>query len=337
MGLAVSSSLEAIALVSGLSVTYRPDGSQLVRALDQATLSIRPGERVGVLGESGSGKSTLAAAFLRLLPADARYESGLVQFKGRDVLALPESELRQIRGAEIALIPQDPALVLNPVLSVGNQIAEVLRAHSRMNARERARRVDELLSEVGFDRPQDIKTAYPYQLSGGQRQRIVIAQAMVCRPALVIADEPTSKLDASLQQQILSLMQELSQRHRTALVLITHDPTVLAGAADRIAVMYAGRIVEEGSAEEVFRHPLHPYTQALVRLAGRYLSTERSRARFPAIGGEPPNLHSRTKGCAFAPRCPERMQVCTERELEETAPEGSHRVSCFLYDRRREQ
>jgi oligopeptide/dipeptide ABC transporter ATP-binding protein len=324
-------SIAPLTLVHRLSVTYLSDGAHPIRALDHASLEIQPGEMVGILGESGSGKSTLGAAWLRLLPPDAHYDSGSVQFRGRDLLLLPEHELRRIRGAEIALIPQDPALALNPVISVGDQIAEVLRAHFRMTRRERKTRVEELLAQVGFEQQRQIYRAYPHQLSGGQRQRVVIAQAMACRPALVIADEPTSKLDASLQTEILSLMREIGERHHTAFLLISHDPTVLAGFANRVAVMYSGRIVEEGRTEDIFRRPLHPYTQALVRLTARYLPHEGTRARFPAIEGEPPNLAAITVGCPFAARCPGRMQVCTERDLEETTPHPTQRVSCFKY------
>lgn len=325
-------SSETLALVQRLSVTYWPEKDQPVRALDQASLEIRPGDLVGILGESGSGKSTLAAALIGLLPPDAKYDSGSLRFRGRDLLTLREPELRRIRGAEISLIPQDPALALNPVISVGDQISEVVRAHVRMPRRERRTRVEELLAEVGFDQPQPIYNAYPHQLSGGQRQRIVIAQAMACRPALVIADEPTSKLDASLQTEIVSLMREIGERHHTAFVLISHDPTVLVGFANRVAVMYAGRIVEEGPTDDIFRRPLHPYTQALVRLCARYLPNEAAGTRFVAIDGEPPDSTRPSVGCPFAARCPERMQVCTERDLKETTPQPSHRVSCFKYD-----
>ncbi len=319
MAVAESTSSNALAVVEKLSVSYHPEGGRPVHALERASLEIRPGELVGVLGESGSGKSTLATAMLRLLPADARCDSGSIRFQNRDLFALSETELRRIRGAAIALIPQDPALALNPVIQVGVQIAEVLRAHFSMTQRERRARVDELLAEVGFDQPRRIDRAYPHQLSGGQRQRIVIAQAMACRPALVIADEPTSKLDASLQAEILSLMREIGRRHQTAFLLISHDPTVLAGFVDRIVVMYAGRVVEEGRTAEIFRAPLHPYTQALVRLCGRYLSNAESRTRFSAIEGEPPDLTKVAVGCPFAPRCPERMQVCSEREPQESS------------------
>ncbi len=281
---------ETIVVVQRLSVTYLPRGGQPVGALNQASIEIRRGELVGILGESGSGKSTLAEALLRLLPKDARYVSQSLRFREYD------------------------------------------RAHVRMSRFNRRMRIEELLGEVGFDQPQAIYAAYPHQLSGGQRQRVVIAQAMACRPALVIGDEPTSKLDASLQAEILSLMREISRRHQTAFVLISHDPTVLAGFVDRIAVMYAGRIVEEGRTEDIFRRPLHPYTQALVRLCGRHLPARGDRTRFAAIDGEPPDVSHPAVGCPFAARCPERMQVCTERDLQETTPQPSHRVSCFKYD-----
>src|SRR5260370_32826230 len=211
--------IETLALVHRLSVTYL-DGDQPVRALDQASLAIGPGELVGILGESGSGKSTLAAAFLRLLPTNARFDSGSIRFRDRDLLVLPEAELRRIRGAEIALIPQDPALALNPVVQVGDQIAEVLRAHVPMAAEARKARVQELLGEVGFDRPRQIHNAYPHQLTGAHRQHVVIPPPMACRPQLVIADEPTSKLDASLQAETLSVMREIGQRHPMAFFVL---------------------------------------------------------------------------------------------------------------------
>jgi len=325
-------SREPVACVSGLSVTYQSEGGQMVQALDDASLTVGRGKRLGILGESGSGKSTLAAAVMRLLPRHACVENGSVQFRGQDISGLPESELQRIRGAEIALISQDPAQALNPVITVGDQIAEVLRAHRKMTRRERRSRVEELLGEVGFDRPTEIYGAYPHELSGGQRQRIVIAQAVACRPLLVIADEPTSKLDASLQAEVLSLLQGLSERHEIAFVLISHDPVVLAGFADRIAVIYAGRVVEEGSTEEIFLSPLHPYTQALIRLAGRHLFSVSERTRLRAIESEPPDMASVATGCPFASRCPERMQVCDEGYPRETTSQSSHRVSCFKYE-----
>jgi peptide/nickel transport system ATP-binding protein len=322
----------ALAQVRDLSVTYWPESGRPVPALHRSSLQVESGQVLGILGESGSGKSTLALALLRLLPASARCESGAILFRNRDLLTLSESELRRIRGAEIALIPQDPALALNPVLSIGTQLSEVIRAHAPATTRERRRQVHERLQEVGFDRPEHISAAHPHQLSGGERQRVVIAQAMACRPALIIADEPTSKLDASLQTEILSLMAKLGRQHHTAFLLISHDPAVLAGFANRIVVMYAGRTVEEGSVAEIFRKPLHPYTQALVRLAAELMGDGGGRRQLAAIEGGPPDLTSVATGCPFASRCPERMQLCTQRDPEETEPEPSRRVRCFKYE-----
>jgi oligopeptide/dipeptide ABC transporter ATP-binding protein len=319
-----------------LTVTYVPENGRPVHAVADAGLDIRPGEVIGIIGESGSGKSTLAAALLRLLPARAKYK-GSVLFDGRDLLKIEESELHRVRGVRVSLITQDPAASLNPVIRVGEQISEVLLAHLKMNRGERKNRVKELLGEVGFDDAERIYAAYPHQLSGGQRQRVVIAQAMACRPVLVIADEPTSKLDSVLQAQIAALMLDLVRQHRTALLWITHDPAALAGFADRIAVMYAGRIVEYGNVNDILLRPLHPYTQALIRLSKSTQISAESDARqsgareFPAIQGEPPDLTQTGARCGFEPRCPERMEVCASRDPEVSMPEPSRRVSCFKY------
>jgi peptide/nickel transport system ATP-binding protein len=323
---------EKLLQISGLTITYSPEGSRAVRAVCDVNLGIRPGEVVGILGESGSGKSTLASALLRLLPATAHYDAGSLLFRGRNLLSLSEHELRTIRGKEIALVAQDPALTLNPVIRVGDQIAEVIRAHEDGGSRERRERVYKLLQELGFDQPPQIYVAYPHQLSGGQRQRIAIAQAIACRPALVIADEPTSKLDSSLQAEIITLLSEIRRRYGTALLVISHDPTIFAGFADRIAIMYAGRIVEEGNTKDIFRTPLHPYTQALVRLCTqRSTVAGATRTRLPAIEGEAADLTCAGIGCPFEPRCPERMPVCTSVDPRELMPEPSHSVSCFKY------
>jgi peptide/nickel transport system ATP-binding protein len=318
--------------VRNLTVTYSPEEGDPVRALDGVSLDIHPGEVVGVLGESGSGKSTLASAFLRLLAPQARCEGGTILYCGRDLLRLPETELRAIRGREISLIAQDPALALNPVMTAGSQIDEVLRAHLPLNAPQRRTQVLELLREVGFDRPEEIYSAYPHQLSGGQRQRIVIAQAVACRPALLIADEPTSKLDATLQAEIVALLTQIRRQHETAILIISHDPALFAGFADRIAVMYAGRIVEVGRSAEIFGRPLHPYTQALVRVAtSSVLTRSIPRARLLAIEGESPDPTCIPVGCRFAPRCSDRMEVCSLRYPSEFMPEPARPVNCFKY------
>ena len=322
---------EGLVRITDLTITYLPGGSPPVRALDHASLEIHRGEVIGALGESGCGKSTLAAAIVRLLPSYAR-ESGGVMFRGRNLLTMTEPELRQVRGKEISLISQDPALALNPVIRVGDQISEVVRAHLTKSGSARRQHVEELLRPVGFEQPRQIYSAYPHQLSGGQRQRVGIAQAIACSPALVIADEATSKLDAALQAEILSLLSEIRQRHGTAFLVISHDPTLFPGFADRIVVMYAGRVVEEGKTGDIFRRPLHPYTQALVRLSERYLANPgASRVRFPMIDGEAPDLTRMGSGCRFEPRCPERMQVCTNCDPRELTPKPFHRVSCFKY------
>lgn len=318
--------------VRGLSVRYLANEPRPVHAVKAANLRVHAGEVLGIMGESGSGKSTLATSVLRLLPVHAECAAGSVTFDGCDVLTMRNSDLRRFRGAKIAMVPQDPATSLNPVLKIGTQISEVLRAHLRLNKSQRETRVFELLREVGFDDAERIAFAYPHELSGGQRQRVVIAQAVACRPALLIADEPTSKLDSQFQAEILELLINIVRRHGTALILVTHDPGILIGIADRIAVMYAGSVVEEGTAEEVVRNPLHPYTQALLTLfksehGGRTGKTE----HFPVIAGDAPDLSHALPGCRFEPRCPERMSVCSAQDPEESTLSCSHRVSCFKH------
>jgi len=325
-------SREYFAQVRELTVTYSPEDGEPIHALDGVSIKVRPGEIVGILGESGCGKSTLASALLRLLAPNAKCESGTILLRGRDLLNLSERELRAIRGREISLIPQDPALSLNPVMTVGSQVGEVLRAHLPLTPQLRRERVMELFREVGFDHPEEIYSAYPHQLSGGQRQRIAIAQAVACRPALLIADEPTSKLDATLQAEIVALLSQIRRQHGTAILVISHDPTLFAGFADRIAVMYAGRIVEVGSSAEIFGRPLHPYTQALVRIAASSAITgSRARVRLQAIEGESPDPTCIPVGCRFEPRCSERMEVCSRRYPREFMPEPSRPVNCFKY------
>lgn len=255
-----------IAQVTDLSVRYSDKGSLSVLALDTVSLSVWPGEVLAIVGESGSGKSTLAAALLRSLPSTARC-TGSIRFDGKDLLGMHPRDLRHLRGARLSLIPQDPASALNPVLRIGPQISEVLRAHLRMSSAERQFRIRELLSEVGFNDPERIVVSYPHELSGGQRQRVVIAQAIACRPVLIIADESTSKLDGPLQAETMSLLADVVSRYGTALIWITHELATVAGFASRIAVMHGGRVVEEGRTQELLRRPTHTYTRQLVRFA----------------------------------------------------------------------
>jgi len=322
---------ETLLIIQGLKVTYSSAGGHAVRALDGIGLEIGDGEVLGILGESGSGKSTLACALLRLLPPNARCDGGEIRFRGRNLLELPEADLRRIRGRELSLVPQDPALSLNPVMTVGSQIAEVLRSHAPCGTAERCQRVRELLAQVGFDSPEEIQRAYPHQLSGGQRQRVVIAQAVACRPALIIADEPTSKLDPAVRADIGKLLSEIRRQYRTAILLISHDPALLAGYADRVAVMYAGRIVESGDCAETLARPLHPYTQGLVAIARSMSLNAAARARFSVIEGDSPDPAVVVAGCRFEPRCSERMEICACQFPPEVAPENARSVSCFKY------
>jgi oligopeptide/dipeptide ABC transporter ATP-binding protein len=328
----LDSARESLAQVRDLAVTYFSVDGDPICALDGVSIDIGAGEVVGIWGESGCGKSTLASALLRLPAPNARCEGGTILLRGRDLLNLSERELRLIRGRVISLIPQDPSLALNPVMTAGSQVGEVLRAHFPTGAAQRRTQVMELLGEVGFDHPEEIYSAYPHQLSGGQRQRVAIAQAVACRPALLIADEPTSKLDATLQAEIIALLSQIRRQHGTAILAISHDPALFAGFADRIAVMYAGRIVEVGASAGIFARPLHPYTQALVRITMHaVVAGPSARARLPAIEGEPFDPTFMPVGCRFAPRCVERMEVCSSRYPGEFLPEPSRPVNCFKY------
>lgn len=268
---------QVLAQVNELSVRYITNRSVSVSALSNASLSISHGEVIAIVGESGSGKSTLAAALLQLLPSTAHC-SGSILFEGRDLLSMPSRELQQLRGSRISLIAQDPASALNPVLRIGTQISEVLRAHLRTRHNERKTRVRELLHEVGLDDPERIASSYPHQLSGGQRQRVVIAQAIACRPALIIADESTSKLDGPLQAEIIALLAGIVRCHGTSLLWITHELATVAGFANRMAVMHPGQIVEQGDTEQVLRRPKHPYTQELIRFSHEQMLVSRRAA-----------------------------------------------------------
>jgi ABC-type dipeptide/oligopeptide/nickel transport system ATPase component len=248
-----------------------------VCALDKIHLDVSGAEVLGILGESGCGKSTLAHAILQVLPPNARAACAGIFFRDRDLMTLSESDLRAIRGRHISLVSQDPALSLNPVMTVGSQIAEVLRAHLPLTGKERRTRTDELLREVGFDQPAAIRAAYPHQLSGGQRQRVVIAQAIACRPDLLIADEPTSKLDAHLRGEMVALLSRIREVHGTAILLISHDPTLFLELADRVAVMHAGRVVEIGRWKDVLGRPVHSYTRGLVDAVKSSMAGRQSR------------------------------------------------------------
>jgi peptide/nickel transport system ATP-binding protein len=320
--------------VRDLSVRFRSDRGQELQIIDAVSFDIAPGQGVGLLGESGCGKTTIALSLLRLLPSTGRVVSGTIRFLGLDILAISEQQVQKIRGAQASMIFQEPGMALNPVMRVGDQIAEVIRAHRNWTRRRCREEVESVLEQVRLTDGSRIYTSYPHQLSGGQRQRVIIAQALCCKPALLIADEPTSALDSTTQAEILVLLKELKERLGLAVLFITHDPATLAGLADRVLVMYAGRIVEEGSLLQIYRNPLHPYTLGLLRSIPPSLKDNPAahKKQLPVISGSPADFADLASGCSFELRCPDRMVGCSQRLPELTQREDDRLVRCFKYD-----
>jgi peptide/nickel transport system ATP-binding protein len=319
--------------VQDLTVRFSEKGREFT-AIDRVSFSIGAGETVGLLGESGCGKTTLGLSLLRLLPDAAHVTCGSIFFRGRDLSSFDEFKLREVRGAEIAIIYQDSSL-LNPVMRVGSQVSEVLRAHRKCTAhqaREEAEAAFAAISLREFDR---IYNAYPHQLSGGQRQRIAIAQALICKPRLVIADEPTASVDRNTAFEILEYMKGLRHSSDTSFLFISHDPATLAGIADRIMVMYAGQIVEDGPLGDVYSQPLHPYTDALLQCAPQRIALkdfDRRRDRLPCIPGKAPEPFEVLPGCSFSSRCRNRMKICDERRPEQVEVSTCRSVRCFKHE-----
>ena len=310
--------------VRDLKVSFRTDDG-VVRAIDGVSFDLAEGEILGVVGESGSGKTVSLLAVMGLITDPNAVIEGSIRYKGRELVGLPASELRLLRGNEIAMIFQDPMTALTPVYTIGWQIAEQIRAHQRISKAAAMKRVEELLAEVNFPNPHEAMSRYPHQLSGGMRQRAVIAMALSCSPALLVADEPTTALDVTVQAGILDLVRKLRATHNSAVVFITHDMGVVSELADRVMVMYAGRIVERGSRQDLFAESLHPYTRAL--LGSIPPLTGDKPHRLPAIPGSPPSLLRLPKGCAFAPRCPVRYEPCDLGKP--VLGDGSHAAACF--------
>ncbi len=309
---------------------YSEDG--VVRAVNGLSFDLEPGSTLGIVGESGSGKSVTSLSIMRLIPnPPGRIEGGSILFRGQELLTKSEAEMRKIRGHEIAMIFQDPMTSLNPVLTVGDQIAETVRLHLKLGRKEAMQRAVEMLRLVRIPSPEGRVHDYPHQFSGGMRQRVMIAMALSCDPSLLIADEPTTALDVTIQAQILDLMRELQERRNSAIILITHDLGVVAEICQRVLVMYAGNMVEYGTADQIFKDPKHPYTQGLLESVPRL--DDRESKRLIPIEGQPPNLLRMPPGCAFAPRCKYRMPICDEPVPLYDFGEG-HVARCFLYDER---
>ncbi|HEX7581746.1 MAG TPA: ABC transporter ATP-binding protein [Gaiellaceae bacterium] len=313
--------------VADLSVRFDTDDG-VVYAVDRLSFSLGAGEVLGIVGESGCGKSVTCMSLVRLLPETAVIE-GHARFEGRDLLAIPARELRRVRGREISYVFQEPMTSLNPVFTIGRQIGEVLRRHLGLSRADARARTLELLQLVRIPAPEQRLDDYPHQLSGGMRQRVMIAMALACDPKVLVADEPTTALDVTIQAGILDLMRDIRERLGTAIVLITHNLGVVADIADRVLVMYAGRKAEEASVDDLFAHPQHPYTIGLLGAIPRPYEGEDTRRRLQEIPGRVPSLRELPKACAFAERCQRATERCRTEipELHEVRP--AHRVACF--------
>src|SRR5215218_7981815 len=313
--------------------THFPTRAGLVRAVNGVSFHVDRGELLGLVGESGCGKSITALSIMRLIAPPGRIVGGSIKFKGEDLRAATEDRMREIRGNDIAMIFQDPMTSLNPVYTVGEQIAEALRLHRKLDRKAAWAAAIEAMKEVSIPSPERRANDYPHQLSGGMRQRVMIAMALACNPELLIADEPTTALDVTIQAQILELLNELRRTRRLSVLLITHDLGVVAEVADRVCVMYTGKIVEESNVNEIFEKPKHPYTQGLLKsvpkLSAQYIEKV---TRLQTIEGTVPSPTALPEGCHFAPRCEFRMDICTHGTIPLFELPNNVKVRCVLYD-----
>jgi peptide/nickel transport system ATP-binding protein len=302
----------------------------VVKAVDGVSFDLAPGETLGIVGESGGGKSMIGFSVMGLVEKPGRIEAGQIMLDGKDLATLSDTEMSKVRGREIAMIFQDPMTALNPLYTIGNQLEEMLILHTDLSAAERRQRCIEMLAEVGIPQPEARLASYPHQFSGGMRQRVVIAIAMIAGPRVLIADEPTTALDVTIQAQLLRLMKNQVQARATSLILITHDLAAVSQVADRILVLYCGRVVETGAASELIARPRHPYTRGLLdSIPGHQTGTQRLRQ----IPGAVPDIRKLPKGCAFAPRCPRAQDICTTTlpELDHRSGDGpSHGAACHF-------
>lgn len=315
---------EELLRIRDLVVEYDTD-EDVVQAVNHVDLQLGKGETLGLVGETGAGKTTIAKAILRILPdPPSRVKAGEIYFEGKDILKLSEGKMRKIRGNKIAMIFQDPMTALNPIETVGSQIAEAIGLHEKLSKAEVQKRAVDMLEMVGI--PGERYGEYPHQFSGGMKQRVVIAMALACRPELLLADEPTTALDVTIQAQVLDMMESLKEKLNTSMILITHDLGIVAGMCDRVAVVYAGEIVEQGTTEEVFDFPGHPYTLGLFQSLPRLDSTEK---RLKPINGLMPDPTNLPEGCKFYDRCPYACEKCKEKEPEMREYRQGHFVRCI--------
>jgi len=323
--------MEKVLEVNNLHVSFKTYGGE-VKAVRGVTFDLYKGETLAIVGESGCGKSVTSQSIMRLIPnPPGKIVDGSILFKGNDLTKLKEPEMRNIRGADISMIFQDPMTALNPTLKIGEQIIEGILQHKSISRHEAKKTALEMLDLVGIPDPEERLKHYPHQLSGGMRQRIVIAMALVCQPEVLIADEPTTALDVTIQAQILDLFKDIQKKTGVSIILITHDLGVVAQVADRIAVMYAGKIVEAGSRRDIFYQPQHPYTKGLLNSVPRL---DLDGAELVPIGGSPPDLFSPPKGCPFTARCSYAMEVCERAYPFKTHLCNEHHVDCWLQDER---
>ncbi|WP_373893959.1 ABC transporter ATP-binding protein [Virgibacillus sp. CBA3643] len=326
--------MEKILEVNDLHVTFTTYGGT-VKAVRGVDFHVNKGETLAIVGESGCGKSVTANAIMRLIPdPPGKISNGTILFHGKDVTTNTEREMRSIRGVDISMIFQDPMTALNPTLTIGTQLMEGLRQHQSISANAAKQRALEMLELVGIPNPKERLKQYPHQFSGGMRQRVVIAIALICEPELLIADEPTTALDVTIQAQILELFEKIQAATGVSIILITHDLGVVAKIADRIVVMYAGKIIEEGTRREIFYNPEHPYTKGLLNSVPRL---DIKGEKLTPIEGTPPDLFSPPKGCPFTARCPYAMEVCANVYPEATNLSDTHNVDCWLQDKRAKQ
>lgn len=317
---------DVILEVKDLTVSFKTKRG-VAKAVNEVNFELHKGDILGLVGESGCGKSVTSKSILRILPPSITKMSGYVYYRGKDILSLDEQEMSKIRGHKISMIFQEPMVSLDPLFSIGNQLREVLITHTTMSKTEAEAKVLSMLKEVGIPSPEIRVNQYPFELSGGMRQRVMIAMGLLLHPDILIADEPTTALDVTIQAQILQLLKDINQKFDTAIILITHDLGVIAQCAHRVAVMYAGKIVEMASTTDLFRKPLHPYTQGLLRSVP---SMKKMEGMLPSIPGVVPSIYDLPKGCAFCARCPYAMDICRQGDVP-AAVYPDRMVRCWKY------